>query len=241
MRPRRPPGPPPPAHPWSRRPPAGPGRAAPAGPIPGCAPPPPRACAGQAPPPATRSHPARAASRSPGRARSAAARRAAAPARAARAPPPACQAAGCGRAACRRSRPTGRRKWLASAVSSCAPSPTGFPLPPAVTTTIGELRGETVTGNRNRMPRPGRPSSRRRPPQARDPRKALAMTRKEQGTRRIGRGWLAAAIGLAAAAVAAAMIGPVGALTAPPATSLRTATNPPHPRGASAQPRTPPR
>ncbi len=50
------------------------------------------------------------------------------------------------------------------------------------------------------------------------------MTRKEQGTRRIGRGWLAAAIGLAAAAVAAAMIGPVGALTAPPATSAASLT-----------------
>jgi hypothetical protein len=44
------------------------------------------------------------------------------------------------------------------------------------------------------------------------------MTRREQGTRRIGRGWLVAAIGVAAVAVAAAMIGPVGALTASPAT-----------------------
>jgi hypothetical protein len=52
------------------------------------------------------------------------------------------------------------------------------------------------------------------------------MTRKEQGTRRIGRGWLAAAIGLAAAAVAAAMIGPVGALAASPATNASApATN----------------
>jgi hypothetical protein len=45
------------------------------------------------------------------------------------------------------------------------------------------------------------------------------MTRREQGTRRIGRGWLVAAIGVAAAAVAAAMIGPIGALAAPPATN----------------------
>jgi len=53
------------------------------------------------------------------------------------------------------------------------------------------------------------------------------MTRREQGTRRIGRGWLVAAIGVAAAAVAAAMIGPVGALTASPATNASApATNP---------------
>ena len=44
------------------------------------------------------------------------------------------------------------------------------------------------------------------------------MTGREQGTQRTGRGWRAAAIGMAVAAVAAAMIGPVGsALAAPPA------------------------
>ena len=119
--PRRPAGPPPPARPWSRRRPAGPGSAAPARRARRCAPPPPRASAGPAPPPASRSRQARAASRSPGRARSAAARRAAAPARAGRAPPPACRAAGCGRAACHRSQPTDRRKRLASPeVMSCS-------------------------------------------------------------------------------------------------------------------------
>jgi hypothetical protein len=67
------------------------------------------------------------------------------------------------------------------------------------------------------------------------------MTRREQGTRRIGRGWLAAAIGLAAAAVVAAMIGPVGALTAPPATnaaSPATAANAVAPASAAASPAT---
>jgi hypothetical protein len=50
------------------------------------------------------------------------------------------------------------------------------------------------------------------------------MTRRERGTGRIGRGWLVAAIGVAAAAVATAMIGPVGALTAPPATNAASPT-----------------
>ena len=50
------------------------------------------------------------------------------------------------------------------------------------------------------------------------------MTRREQGPRRIGRGWRAAAIGLAAAAAVAAMIGPVGALAAPPATNAASLT-----------------
>ena len=46
------------------------------------------------------------------------------------------------------------------------------------------------------------------------------MTRNGQGTRRIERGWRAAAIGVAVAAVTAAMIGPVGsALAAPSATT----------------------
>jgi hypothetical protein len=44
------------------------------------------------------------------------------------------------------------------------------------------------------------------------------MARRGQGTRRMGRGWRAAAIGVAVAVVTAAMIGPVGsALAAPPA------------------------
>ena len=67
------------------------------------------------------------------------------------------------------------------------------------------------------------------------------MTRKEQRTRRIGRGWLVAAIGLAAAAIAAAMIGPVGALTASPATTAAsppTATNAAAPPSAVASPAT---
>ena len=65
------------------------------------------------------------------------------------------------------------------------------------------------------MPRLGRPSSRRRPPQAPDPRKAVPMSRREQA-RRSGRGWRAAAIGVAVAAVTAAMIGPVGSALAAP-------------------------
>jgi hypothetical protein len=82
------------------------------------------------------------------------------------------------------------------------------------------MRSETVTGNGNRM--------RRRAVQAvggarrrlEITRKAVAMTWREQGARRIGRGWRAAAIGVAVTAVTAAMIGTVGsALAAPPATT----------------------
>jgi hypothetical protein len=48
----------------------------------------------------------------------------------------------------------------------------------------------------------------------------MTMTGREQGTRRMGRGWRAAAIGVAVAAATAAMIGPVsGALAAPRATT----------------------
>ena len=50
------------------------------------------------------------------------------------------------------------------------------------------------------------------------------MTRREQGTRRIGRGWRAAAIGVAAAAVTAAMIGAVGTLATPSSTSAGSQT-----------------
>jgi hypothetical protein len=50
------------------------------------------------------------------------------------------------------------------------------------------------------------------------------MTRREQGTRRMGRWWRAAAIGVATAAVTAALVATVGALATAPATNAGSLT-----------------
>jgi len=53
------------------------------------------------------------------------------------------------------------------------------------------------------------------------------MTRGDQGTRQIGRGWLVGAIGLAVAAVVAVMTGPVGAFAAGPAKTAAASASAP--------------